>query len=295
MTFAQILPQVANGLVLGSMYALVAIGFSLVLGSLHRLNLAHPEMFMLGGFVALVGSQYGLPAWLGGLAAFGVGGVAGLTVERISFRGGIGGDAEDVAALSSVAVGVVLVDLVQKIWGTEPVPLVETAAAWSVRLLGVRFTGVQLGIVAAAFALMAVLHLVLRRTRLGRAIRAVAENPAHATLLGIDARRTTQMVFLLSAGLGAVAGFMLALRLGTASSDIGFGFGLKALAVMAIGGMADLRGAVAGGLIIGVVESLAVQFGLGRLADLSVWALLILVLVLRPQGLFGGPVAAVRA
>ena len=134
MTFAQILPQVANGLVLGSMYALVAIGFSLVLGSLHRLNLAHPEMFMLGGFVALVGSQYGLPAWLGGLAAFGVGGVAGLMVERISFRGGIGGDAEDVAALSSVAVGVVLVDLVQKIWGTEPVPLVETAATAGIGL-----------------------------------------------------------------------------------------------------------------------------------------------------------------
>jgi branched-chain amino acid transport system permease protein len=142
---------------------------------------------------------------------------------------------------------------------------------------------------------MACLHILITRTKLGRSIRAVADNTAHATLLGIDAQAVSQQVFFLASGLGCVAGLLLAFHLGTASSTIGFEFGLKALAVMAIGGVGDLRGAVVGGLAIGVVESLAVNYGFGQLTDLLVWGCMIAVLIVRPQGIFGSGMREHRA
>jgi branched-chain amino acid transport system permease protein len=284
--------QILNGLVIGSMYALVALGFTLVLGVLHRLNLAHGDIFVLGGFVALGVTNQGLSIWLAAPLAIVVGGVAGVAIERVCFRRLANEDAENAAALSSVAFGIVVIDLVHKVWGTEPVALTLSGLD-SIRgfeLLGVRFTMVEMIIVAVTIALMVVLHVVVTYTRLGRNIRAVADNPQSATLLGVNVRAVSQQVFALSSALGCIAGLLLTLRLGTASSELGLGFALKAVAIMAIGGMGDLRGAVLGGLLIGVLESLAAQFGLARLADLIVWLCMIAVLILRPRGLFGSAI-----
>ena len=284
--------QVLNGLVIGSMYALVALGFTLVLGVLHRLNLAHGDIFVLGGFVALGATDRGLSIWLAAPLAIVVGGVAGIVIEQVCFRRLADEDAENAAALSSVAFGIIIIDLVQKVWGTEPVAL-SLSGFGSIRgfeLFGVRFTTVEMIIVAITIVLMVVLHFLVTHTRMGRNIRAVADNPQSATLLGVNVRAVSQQVFAVSSALGCIAGLLLTLRLGTASSDLGFGFALKAVAVMAIGGMGDLRGAVIGGLLIGVLESLAAQFGLARLADLTVWVCMIGFLILRPQGLFGSAI-----
>ena len=135
---------------------------------------------------------------------------------------------------------------------------------------------------------MGVLHWLISRTAMGRNIRAVAESPTFATLLGIDVKRVNQQTFFIASALAGAGGLMFSLRNGIASSDIGFTFGLKALAIMAIGGMGDLRGAVLGGILVGVIESLAIQFGFGKLGEVIVWALMILVLLARPGGLFGG-------
>ncbi len=281
--------QIINGLVMGTMYALVALGFTLVLGVLHRLNLAHGDIFVLGGFVGLGALNWGMPAWLTIPLAVVVGGAAGIAVEQICFRRLKSEDAEMAAALGSVAFGIVVLDLVHKVWGTEPVALDETALGpiVGVDILGVRFTSIQMVIAGITIALMVALHLLVARTRLGRNIRAVADNPQSSALLGIDVAAVTRQVFVISSALGCVAGLLLTLRLGTASSDLGFSFALKALAVMAIGGLGDLRGAVFGGLLIGVVEALAAQFGLDRMADLTVWLCMVAFLVFRPQGLFG--------
>ncbi|HEX2543263.1 MAG TPA: branched-chain amino acid ABC transporter permease [Ramlibacter sp.] len=281
--------QLVNGIVSGAMYALVAIGFSLVIGVLDKLNFAHPEVLMFGGFVGLL-ALTGVPfAWVFP-AAFIAGGVLGVLTEFLAFRRFQTADAKTTAALASLAVGLVMTDLVHKVWGTEPVTM-QVPPGWLAQgfsIGDVRFTNLQFLILGVALLLMAGLHLLLDKARIGRQIRAVAESSQSASLLGIDVKRVTQAVFFISSALAAEAGLLLALRSGAASSDIGLTFGLKALAIMAIGGLGDLRGALVGGLLIGVLEALMFQAGLGRLVEITVWVAMIAVLMFRPGGLFGG-------
>lgn len=283
-----IIGQLVNGLVVGSMYALVAIGFTLVLGVLHRLNFAHSAVLMAGGFAGVTVANVGLGFPVAFAFAFVVGGLLGLIVERISFRKFGSEESAITASLSSLAVGLLLTDLVHHRWGADPVPLAMAAelVKGGVTILNVRFTPIQGIVLGITLVLLVVLHFLISHTRVGRNVRAVAENPLNSARLGVDVKRVTQQVFFVSSALASVAGLLFALRIGTANTDIGLAIGLKALAVMAIGGMGDLRGAVIGGLLIGIVEALGTSLGLGRLSELAVWVLMILVLVVRPQGLF---------
>jgi branched-chain amino acid transport system permease protein len=156
------------------------------------------------------------------------------------------------------------------------------------RIFGVQIAYLKLAILASALVLMTVLVVVIERTQLGRNIRAVSESPDAAQMMGIDITRVTQVTFAIASALAGLSGLMLACKTGVAVSDIGLTFGLKALAVMAIGGMGDLRGAMAAGLLVGVAEGLTYEVGLGRLGEMTVWVLMILVLLVRPSGLFGG-------
>ncbi|MGC2520961.1 MAG: branched-chain amino acid ABC transporter permease [Burkholderiales bacterium] len=281
--------QIINGIVLGSMYALIAQGYTLVFGVLDKLNFAHSEIFMLGGFIALASVALGASIPLALLVTIGISGLIGLVVEFVGFRKFRSHDAHITAALSSFAIGLVIIDLTQKVWGTEPVAIAfpDQLRIASIEILGIRIVLVKLGILALSLLLMLVLHLVVVRTNLGRSIRAVAESPGNAALYGINVTRITQLVFIIASALAGVAGMALVVRTGYANTDTGFSFGLKALAIMAIGGMGDLRGAFLGGLLVGVLEALAFQWGFGQLADVGVWVFMICVLLVRPAGLFG--------
>lgn len=285
--------QILNGIVTGAMYALVAIGFSLVIGTLDKLNFAHSEVFMVGGFLALLSVNY--LSWpIALLVIFAIGGLLGLVTELVAFRRFQSADGKVTAALASIALGLIITDLVQKGWGTEPVPL-RVQSEWlqtGHNLFGARVLNLQLMILAVTFVLMGMLHAILKRSRVGRQIRAVAESNVSASLLGINVRRVTQTVFFVSSALAAVGGLLVAMRSGAASSDIGLSFGLKSLAIMAIGGLGDLRGAVLGGLLVGVLEALMFEMGLGRLVEMTAWVALILLLMFRPHGLFGGGIHA---
>lgn len=285
--------QILNGIVTGAMYALVAIGFSLVIGTLDKLNFAHSEVFMVGGFIAVVSVSF-LPWQLALIVIFLAGGLLGLATEFVAFRRFQTTEGKVTAALASMALGLIITDLVHKIWGTEPVPL-RMESQWlqtGHTFFGATVLNLQLVILAVAFVLMALLHILLQKTRMGRQIRALAESTVSASLLGINVRRVTQTVFFLSSALAAVGGLLVALRGGAASSEIGLSFGLKSLAIMAIGGMGDLRGALVGGLLIGMLEALMFQMGLGRLVEMTAWVTLIAVLMFRPNGLFGGGIHA---
>ena len=284
-----LLEQVINGIVLGSMYALIAQGYTLVFGVLDKLNFAHSEIFMLGGFLAVASVALGAPLPVAFLVTGGISGLLGLMVEVVGIRKFRARDAHITAALSSFAIGLVMIDLAQKIWGTEAVAIAlpDEMRIASIEILGIRIVLVKLAILALSLALMLVLHLVVVRTGLGRSIRAVAESAADAALYGVNVTRVTQLVFFIASALAGVAGMALAIRTGYANTETGFSFGLKALAIMAIGGMGDLRGAFLGGLLVGVLEALAFQWALGQLADVAVWLFMIFVLLVRPQGLFG--------
>lgn len=244
---------------------------------------------MVGGFAGLVIAQTvpSLPLAMAG--AFLVGGVLGIIVERISFRNLNTEEASITAALSSMAVGLLMLDLVHHVWGTEPIsfPLVNALGSGSFQLFGVRFVPVQGLVLALTLVLVLLLYFVIEKTQTGRNIRAVSDNATSAALLGIPVKFVGQQVFFITSALAALAGLMFALRVGTVNSDIGLTFALKALAVIAIGGMGNLWGAVVGGLLVGLLEAMAVVFGYGRLAELVVWGFMIVVLLVRPQGLFG--------
>src|SRR5262245_7968300 len=290
--------QIFNGIVLGSMYALIALGYTLVFGVLDKLNFTHSEIFMAGGFVLVSALGLGAPLWATLPIVFVVCGVLGLVVEFVSFRRFKTSDAQVTAALSSLALGLIVIDVVQKTFGADPVAVDLPSAIRTAgfELYGFRLAWIKLATLAITLLLMLALHLVMTRTAIGRNIRAVAESPIYASLLGVNVRRVNQQTFFIASALAGAAGLLLALRTGLASSDIGLSFGLKALAIMAIGGMGDLRGAVAGGILVGVVEALTVQFGLGKLGDTAVWIVMIFVLLVRPAGLFSrGSAHDVRA
>jgi len=281
--------QIINGVVLGSMYALIAQGYTLVFGVLDKLNFAHGEIFMLGGFICVASIALGASLPIAILVTAIIAGLLGLVVEFIGFRKFQSPDAHLTAALSSFAIGLVIIDLSQKIWGAESVAvtLPGTLQTAAVSIGGLRIVVLRLAILVISLLLMLSLYVVVTRSSLGRRIRAVAESPTKAALFGINVTRINQQVFFVASMMAGLAGLALALRTGYASSDVGFTFGLKALAIMAIGGMGDLRGALIGGLLIGVLEALAFHWGVGQLADVFVWLLMIVILLMRPSGLFG--------
>jgi len=281
--------QIINGVVLGSMYALIGQGYTLVFGVLDKLNFAHGEIFMLGGFICVASIALGASLPIAILVTAIIAGLLGLVVEFIGFRKFQSPDAHLTAALSSFAIGLVIIDLSQKIWGAESVAvtLPGTLQTAAVSIGGLRIVVLRLAILVISLLLMLSLYVVVTRSSLGRRIRAVAESPTKAALFGINVTRINQQVFFVASMMAGLAGLALALRTGYASSDVGFTFGLKALAIMAIGGMGDLRGALIGGLLIGVLEALAFHWGVGQLADVFVWLLMIVILLMRPSGLFG--------
>lgn len=290
--------QIVNGLVSGGLYALIALGYTLVFGVLDKLNFAHSEIFMFGGYAGLVAfaATGSLVAAL--LIVVIVSVLLGLLVEWVSFRKFRSHDAQVTAALSSLLVGLLIIEATHKLWGSEPRGLGIPAEIYtaSVAVLGIQITWVKLVILAVAVLLMATLIWVIERTRLGRSIQAVSESPDNARLMGIDVTRVTQATFAIASGLAGIGGLLLACRTGVAVSEIGLTFGLKALAVMAIGGMGDVRGAMLAGLLIGVAEALTFHFGLGRLGEITVWVVMIAILLIRPSGLLGrGQTGAVRA
>jgi len=256
---------------------------------LDKLNFAHGEIFMLGGFICVASIALGASLPIAILVTALITGLLGLVVEFIGFRKFQSPDAHLTAALSSFAIGLVIIDLSQKIWGAESVAvtLPGTLQTAAVSIGGLRIVVLRLAILVISLLLMLALYVVVTRSSLGRRIRAVAESPTKAALFGINVTRINQQVFFVASMMAGLAGLALALRTGYASSDVGFTFGLKALAIMAIGGMGDLRGALIGGLLIGVLEALAFHWGLGQLADVFVWLLMIVILLMRPSGLFG--------
>jgi branched-chain amino acid transport system permease protein len=281
--------QIINGLVSGGLYALVALGYTLIFGVLQKLNFAHGEVFMSGGYAGLVALSLGGGIAGAFVAAVVVAAMLGLAIEFISFRRFKSNDAQITAALSSLLVGLLIIEVTNKVFGSQPRSLGLSAEIYiaGVSVFGVQVAYVKLVILGAAIALMVALSLLIERTRLGRNIRTVSESPEIAALMGINVTRVTQQTFVIASALAGVSGLLIAARTGVVVPEVGLTFGLKALAVMAIGGMGDLRGAVAAGLLLGVAEGLTYWIGLGRLGEITVWVLMILMLLVRPAGLLG--------
>ena len=282
--------QVLNGLFAGSIYALFAIGFTLVFGVLDRLNLAHSAVFTAAAFVGIeLVADLGLSIWLAIPFVLALGAVLGLIIERVAFRPLKGRkDAHFAGLITSIAVGGMLIALLQARYGSDTRRFPPDAfPTTEFQLGGVRVTLLQLVILGVSLGLMLGLAYLVSSTRLGRGMRAVAENPHAARVLGVNVDRVTATTFALSSALGAVAGVLLAFYVNSAQLGMGFNIELKGLAVIIVGGMGSLKGAMVGGIALGLAEVFAVQYVGSSWRDVVAFGLLFAVLLLRPQGLFG--------
>lgn len=283
--------QLLNGIFIGSIYALFAIGFTLVFGILDRLNLAHPSVFAVAAFVGIeLVERGGLSVWVALPVLLLVGGILGLIIERVAFRPLKNRpDAHFAGLISSIAMAGMFIALLQ--WRYGPDTRRFPAGSFPdqpIEFLGVTVTLLQVAILVISVLLMVALTWLVARSRLGRAMRAIAENPTAARVLGINVDRVTAVTFAISSALGAVAGALFAMNVNSAQLTMGSAIELKGLAVIIVGGMGSLPGALVGGLVLGLAEVFAVQYIGSSWRDLIAFGLLFVILLVRPEGLFGG-------
>lgn len=289
-----IFQQIINGLMLGSMYSLIAIGYSLIFGLLHLLNLAHGEVFMVSGFIGLyLALALKLPIWLTVIGAMLGAGIIGLILEFVCFRA-VKKEFPLAPIVSTLAFGIVLVNLVTNLVGSEPQVFPVHLNMKDIHIGPIIISSLQLFILFISLILMGGLAFLIQKTSLGRSMRAMAESPSAAKLMGVNVKRLTMMTFFISAALAGAAGVLIGLRIGKISPFIGAALGLKGLAVMVIGGLGNIYGAMVGGLIIGIAEVLVVAFGSASYSDAVVWGILLLILIFKPNGLFGSRVQTER-
>lgn len=284
-----LLQQLVNGLMLGSTYALIAIGYTLVFGVLHLVHLAHGEVFMIGAFIGLyvvlstgAGVGAALVAALLGTALLGV------LIELVAFRPIRARSGHFLAPMiSTIGVGIVLQEVATRLFGSELVGFPHRLQPVTFRLGPVTVTSVQLVILGVAVTLMVALHVFVARTRLGMAMRATAESVLTARLLGIYASRIIVLTFAIASALGGVAGVLVGLAFNAISPFMGIDMGIKGLAIMLIGGLGNIHGAMVGGMLLGIVEVLSVAYLASSYRDAFAFAMMIAILLFRPQGLFG--------
>lgn len=281
-----IVQQLVNGLMLGSIYVLVAVAFTLTIGILNFLNFSIPGIFMLGGMFLWALFQ-GDVHWVPAIAiALAVGAIASLLVERFTYRWLRSAD-HVVPLVSSMGFLILFENLVQIYWGTDLRRVASPFADLNLRIGGMVISAPQLFGLVFAVVLVALLSVVLKRTPMGRALRAIAEDPQTALVLGVDIGRIVPMVFLVSGLFTSLGGIIFALNYLQVSPVMGEEIAFKGISAMVIGGMGSIWGAIAGGLLIGLSEVFAISALGSNWVDVAVYGLLLLILFVKPSGLFG--------
>jgi branched-chain amino acid transport system permease protein len=284
------LEQLINGVTLGSIYAIVALGYTLVFGVLDIINMAHGEIFMFGAFVGmLLVSKAGVPLPVAFLGAIAVTGAMGFLLERLALRPlrGRAGASNLASLISTIGVSILLENVAHRLFGAGN-HLFETPFAEIRFPVGpVDVYLVQALILLISLLLMAGLALWLSRTRGGKALRATAEDLTTAGLLGIDTGRVITVTVVIASAMGGVAGVLVGMAFNYINNQIGLSMGLKGLAIIIFGGMGSVYGAMAGGLILGLSETFVVAYGSSGYRDAIAFVIIIVVLLVRPQGLFG--------
>jgi branched-chain amino acid transport system permease protein len=295
-----LLQQLVNGIALGAIYGLIAIGYTMVYGIIGMINFAHGEIYMIGAFISLIAfmalgiagvSFVPLALLLVLLIAMLFTAAYGWAVERIAYRP-LRASFRLAPLISAIGMSIFLQNYVQLLQGARVKtlqPVVQGGIALTTGAFGVQVSYLQLFIVVLTVVLMAGFTYVIAATPLGRAQRAVAQDAVMAALLGVNVDRTISLTFLIGAALAAVAGMMVLLYYGVIDFFIGFSAGIKAFTAAVLGGIGSLPGAMLGGLLIGLIEALWSGYASVEYKDVMVFLVLVLVLVLRPSGLFGRP------
>ncbi|MBA3254846.1 MAG: branched-chain amino acid ABC transporter permease [Pseudomonadota bacterium] len=303
-----LIQQIINGLVLGSMYSLIALGYTMVYGILNLINFAHGDVMTVGALTSLTAALLlqsmfpGVPGWfilLGALlAAIPVCVTLSLVIERVAYRP-LRNAPRLAPLITAIGVSIVIQTIAMLVWGRNFLTYPQLVSNNPINVFGATVTQTKIAVISLSAIVMLGLMLLVNRTRLGRAMRATAENPRVASLMGVNPNFVIAATFAIGAALAALAGVMLATTYGVAHFYMGFLPGLKAFTAAVLGGIGNVPGAMIGGLLLGLIESLGAgyigQFTGGMFGsnyqDVFAFIILVAVLIFRPQGLLGERVA----
>ena len=303
-----LLQQIINGLVLGSLYALIALGYTMVYGVLNLINFAHGDVLMIGAMAALSaigvlqGFWPGLPGWflmvMGIAAAIPVCVALSLLIERLAYRP-LRNAPRLAPLITAIGVSILIQTLAMLVWGRNYLRFPQLLPEAPLHIGAATITVTKVVVIVLAALIMGSLLWLVQTTRLGRAMRATAENPRVASLMGVNPDSVIAMTFAIGAGLAAVAGVMIEATYQVAHFYMGFIPGLKAFTAAVLGGIGNIAGAMVGGIVLGLIESLGAGY-IGQLTngifgsnyqDVFAFIVLCTVLILRPSGLLGERVA----
>lgn len=289
--------QLLNGLITGSVYALFALGFTLVFGTHKILNLAHGSVFMSGAFAAYFAVLNGLPLWFAMVLAMLCGGAVCYVIELAAFRPlRSRGQIEFAALIASIGANLMISSLAQRISNTKVLRFpFGTFPVQFYTLMGVRISLLQIVIVCVVALLLAGLLFYMYRTSFGRQVRAVSGNERAARLLGVSPNMVFFQTFFISGALAGMAGVLIGLSFNSIHFLMGEPYLLRAFVVVVLGGLGSITGAVVAGLLLGVIQTLTVAYLPTGLSDAIIFSLLFVILLVRPSGLFGSAITATAA
>jgi branched-chain amino acid transport system permease protein len=303
-----LIQQILNGLVLGSLYSLIALGYTMVYGILNLINFAHGDVLMVGALTALTTIMFlkaqfpEAPGWVlliaGTVVAIPVCVIVSLVIERVAYRP-LRNAPRLAPLITAIGVSITLQTLAMIIWGRNYMTFPQLLPQDPIQFAGATVTNTKILVIALSAIIMIGLMLLVNRTRLGRAMRATAENPRVAGLMGVNPDFVIAVTFAIGAALAAVAGVMIAATYGVAHFYMGFLPGLKAFTAAVLGGIGNIPGAMVGGILLGLIEALGAGY-IGQLTggilgshyqDVFAFIVLCLVLIVRPSGLLGERIA----
>ncbi|MHB8880260.1 MAG: branched-chain amino acid ABC transporter permease [Thermodesulfovibrionales bacterium] len=292
-----LLQQLINGLTLGGVYALIALGYTMVYGILELINFAHGEIYMLGAYLGIIIlafltaaglTSYSLPLSLFITLALTVLFCSsyGFTIEKIAYRP-LRNAPRLSPLISAIGVSIFLQNYVMLTQGANDKVFPSVLGSGGFEFFSTRVTYLQAAIIAASGIIMVLLHLFVMNTKTGKAMRCVAQDKVMASLVGIDIDRVISVTFIIGSGLAAVAGVMVALYYGLVNYSIGYSAGIKAFTAAVLGGIGSIPGAMLGGVVLGLAESLGASYISSEYKDAYAFVILIIILLLKPEGLLG--------
>lgn len=277
--------QIVNGVTLGSTYALIAIGYTLVLGVLNKLNIAHGELFMAGAFAGIASAALGMPLVVNIGFAFLIAGLVAVAVERTCFYPLRNANFLS-PMLTTIAFGILLQNIATQLFGSDPSRFPDTGISFYVTIAGVSISAIQIAVLVSAFGLMIALDYLIRYTKWGLALRATSDDPETAAQHGIRPSSITMGTFFVSGALAGVAGVLTTLLYSQVTPLIGIRQGLIGMVAMVIGGLGNLRGAMIGGLVLGLLETMNDAYLYAGYRDFVIFSVFFAFLLLKPEGLF---------
>ena len=281
-----LLEQVVNGLGQGAIYALMSIGYAMIFGVIGLVTFAHGDVIMIGAFTAFYSFLlFGNHVVTAILAGFVVSGLLGFVIHRICYNKFFESPRQ-ISLICTIGMGIFLRNLVQVFAGAESKPIPSTFASGSVMVAGLRITYMQMFIFTVVICIVTLLTLFLKKTRIGLSLKAVSMDKTASSLLGINTRKTTTLGNMIGCAIAGAAGVLLAMYYSTVSPMMGGTIGMKSFCCAVLGGMASIGGAAVGGLLIGIAENVGIMVMGAGFRDIISFVFLILVLLVKPEGLF---------